>query len=57
MEFLKKYKPLVLGVFAVLAPIVAYLFQVDPLSLCVPAKQDVTGRVVVTNLDAGIDVK
>jgi len=33
---MQKYKNLVLGVFAVLAPIVAYLFQVDPLSLCKP---------------------
>ena len=31
---MQKYKNVVLTVFAVLAPIVAYLFQVDPLSLC-----------------------
>ena len=66
MDKLNKYKPLVLGIFAVLAPIVAYLFQVDPLSLCsssLPNKnlenkpQVSGGGSVTTQLDAGVDVK
>lgn len=52
-----KYKNLVLGVFAVLAPIVAYLFQVDPLSLCQPNSAHSGGGSVTTQLDAGVDVK
>jgi hypothetical protein len=48
-----KYKNLVLGVFAVLAPIVAYLYQVDPLSLCKGNLPVVTTPVNPQQLDAG----
>jgi hypothetical protein len=49
-----KYKNLVLGVFAVLAPIVAYLFQVDPLSLC-KGNLPVPVQVNPQQLDAGVN--
>jgi len=57
MSSLNKYKSLVLGIFAILAPIVAYLFQVDPLSLCQPNQAVSGGGSVATQLDAGVDVK
>jgi hypothetical protein len=52
---MQKYKNVVLGVFAVLAPIVAYLLQVDPLSLCKPGIPVSTGggSVNLQQLDAG----
>ncbi len=49
---MNKYKPVIAGVLAVVVPIVAYLLQVDPLSLCKGNLPTVT--VNPQQLDAGV---
>lgn len=50
---MSKYKPLVLGILAVVVPLVSYLLQVDPLSLCKGNLPTVSVPVNPQQLDAG----